>query len=160
MPRPLSAILLKSILALALIAMGAGGTFWLWKSWRHAEETRAWVPVEAVVISSQMLSGRATPHSPVKFTADVRYRYTFNGKTFTGHRIRRVDGPTAHRQKTEAVVAAHPVGSVVTCHVNPVQPDFAILEHSSRAALYSIWFPLLFVAGGVGMIVSAWRTNS
>lgn len=147
----------KALLGIALIVMGAGGTFWLWQSWQRAEETRKWTPVEAVVMSSQVLTDRPTPHSPLKFTADVRYRYTIAGKTFTGTRIKRVDGPSSHKENAEAVVAAHRAGSTVTCYANPAQPDFAILEHGSRAALYSIWFPLLFVAGGAGMVVSALR---
>jgi hypothetical protein len=140
--------------------MGAAGTFWLWKSWQKAEETRSWKPVEAVVVSSQVLTDRPTPHSPLKYTADVHYRYTFEGKAFTGTRIRRVDGPSSHKQKAEAAVAEHRAGKTVTCYVNPAQPDFAILEHDSRAALFSIWFPVLFIVGGAGMVVSALRAKA
>jgi len=32
-----------------------------------------------------------------------------------------------------------------------------VLQHGSRAALYSIWFPLLFVLGGFGMLRGALR---
>jgi hypothetical protein len=39
--------------------------------------------------------------------------------------------------------------------VNPALPAEAVLEHASRAALYSIWFPLLFVVGGLGMLRGA-----
>jgi hypothetical protein len=150
---------MKGMLGLALVVMGAAFTFVLWRSWQRAEETRSWTPVEAVVISSQVLTERPTPHSPPKFTADVRYRYTHDGRTFTGTRIRRVDGPSSHKAQAEAVVAENRAGRAVTCFVNPSQPDFAILEHSSRAALYSIWFPLLFVAGGAGMVWAALRAG-
>lgn len=149
--------ILYACLGLALILMGGGGTFWLWRSYQHALETRSWQPVEALVVSSELLTDRATPHSPVRYTAAVRYRYTINGKTHTSSRIKRVDGPSSHKQKAEALVETYRTGRTVTCYVNPAQPDFAILEHSSLAALYSIWFPLLFVAGGSGMLVSAMR---
>lgn len=152
--------LLKACLGFALILMGAVAAGVLWHSYQRAEETRHWTPVEALVISSQVLTERVTPHSPVKFRADVRYRYTFNGRTFTGSRIRRVDGPTSAKENAESLVATHRAGLVETCFVNPSQPDFAILEHSTRAALYSIWFPLLFVAGGAGMVVSALRRGA
>jgi hypothetical protein len=151
------ATLLKVIMGLTLIVMGSVATLYLWGSWKRAEETRTWKPVEAIVIASQVLTDRPSPHSPLKFTADVHYRYTVDGKTHTSTRIKRVDGPSSHKNKTEEVVARYPLGKPVTCYVNPAQPDFAILEHDSRAALYSIWFPLLFVAGGAGMVVSALR---
>ena len=145
------------MLGLALILMGGLSTVLLWHAWQRAEETRRWTPVEAVIISSEMLTDRPTPHSPLKFTPEVHYRYTFQGRTFTGHRIKRVDGPSSHKEKAEEVVKEHRTGKVVTCYVNPAQPDFAILEHETRASLYSIWFPLLFVVGGLGMLWSAIR---
>jgi hypothetical protein len=33
----------------------------------------------------------------------------------------------------------------------------SVLLPGTRAALYSIWFPLLFVAGGIGMLIGVWR---
>jgi hypothetical protein len=39
--------------------------------------------------------------------------------------------------------------------VNPAQPDFAVLKPDTKAAGYSIWFPLLFVVGGLGIVVRA-----
>lgn len=147
----------KASLGLFLIVMGLGGTYWLWKSWQRAEETRAWAPTEAIILSSQLLTDRETPHSPLSYTAEVHYRYRFNGESYTSRRIKRVDGPSSHKAKAEALVAEHRPGTTETCYVNPVQPDFAILKPDSRAALYSIWFPLLFVAGGAGMVLSAIR---
>jgi hypothetical protein len=42
-----------------------------------------------------------------------------------------------------------------TCRVNPHDPDFAVLKPDSLAPGYSIWFPALFVIGGLGMTVRA-----
>jgi hypothetical protein len=152
--------LFKAIMGLTLIAMGTGGTIFLWLSWQRAEETRSWKPVEAIVTVSEVLTERATPHSPPGYTPEVRYRYQYNGGSYTSHRIKRVDGPSSHKEAAEAVVAEHRPGKTVTCYVNPAQPDFAVLEQDSRAALYSIWFPLLFIVGGGGMIVSAFRSKA
>ena len=153
----ISSRLFKAALGLALIVMGAWGTWVLWQSWQRAEETRTWKPVEAVVISSQVLTDRATIHSPLRYAADVHYRYTMDGRGFTSRRVKRVQGPTSHKEAAEATAGRYRAGKTVTCYVNPAQPDFAILEHDSRAGLYSIWFPLLFVIGGAGMVVAAVR---
>jgi hypothetical protein len=151
---------LKVLMGLALIAMGTGATLWLWGSWTRAKETRAWTPSPAIVLSSQVLTDRPSVHSPLRYSADVRYRYTYQGKTFPSSRIKRVDGSSAHKDVAEALAAKYWPGQSVTCYVNPAQPTFAILELPSRAAVFSIWFPLLFVVGGVGMVVSALRNVS
>jgi hypothetical protein len=151
----ISSRLFKVALGLALMGMGAGGTIVLWRSWQRAEETRTWKPVEAVVISSQVLTDRPTPHSPLMYTADVHYRYTMDGKGFTSRRVKRVQGPTSHKEAAEATAGRYRAGKMMTCYVNPAEPDFAILEHDSRAGLYTIWFPLLFVIGGAGMVLAA-----
>ena len=146
---------LKIILGSTFIVMGSAFTYFLWLSYQRAETTRRWEPTEALVVTSQVLTEHATPHSPISYRANVRYRYTFEGKAFNSTRIRRVDGPTSSRAKAEGLIEEHPVGQMVTCYVNQAQPDFAILEHESRAGLYSIWFPILFVLGGLGMVRSA-----
>jgi hypothetical protein len=71
--------------------------------------------------------------------------------------VKRVEGRSSHKEGTEERLEQYPVGKEVTAYVNPADPEFAILEHSSKAALYSIWFPCLFMVGGVGMIISALR---
>jgi len=43
------------------------------------------------------------------------------------------------------------------CFVNPTAPDEAVLKRGSRGALFSIWFPLLFVVGGLGVAINALR---
>jgi hypothetical protein len=63
--------------------------------------------------------------------------------------------PTQHLDKAREKQLNYPPGSAQTCFVNPALPAEAVLEHASRAALYSIWFPLLFVVGGLGMLRGA-----
>ncbi len=148
---------IKVTMGLILVMAGSLFVRELWHSYQRAEETRSWTAVEAVIISSALITDRPTPHSPLYYRADLRYRYTLQGKTQEGSRIRRVEGPSSSRDKANDQLKRYPAGKVVTCYVNPVQVDFAILEHSTKAALYSIWFPALFVVGGMGIIWSTLR---
>jgi hypothetical protein len=141
-------------MGLLLVCAGALFTAMLWQSYQRAMETRAWRETPCDITSSLVLSERPTPHSPMAYRAAVHYRYEFEGKAFAGSRVRRVEGPSPHREKADAIVAAYPAGTRRTCFVNPSRPAEAILEHASKAALYALWFPLLFVIGG-GMM--AWR---
>jgi hypothetical protein len=89
--------------------------------------------------------------------AEVRYVYELAGQGHTGTRVKRVDGATTHEERAQAVVATYPVGRQTVCFVNPNAPEEAVLKRGSRGALYSIWFPLLFVVGGLGVAINALR---
>ena len=154
---PSSARLLKAALGFGLIIPGAAFTIFLWVSYVRARETRRWTPTPCLILSSRVLSEHPSLHSPLAHRPSVRYRYAFDGITRTGDHIRRVDGPSSEKEKAELLCAKYPPGRETECFVNPEQPDFAVLEHTTKAGLYTIWFPLLFVAGGSGMVWSAWR---
>lgn len=149
--------------SLWLMGMGitlavAGGLFtWvLWSAYLRADATRAWQAVPCTVISSQIKPEKATPTSPTKFLVQVRYEYTHESSRFIGERIKRL--PTIHStiEKAESTRQNYLPGQNITCWVNPDSPTEAVLKHDTRAALYSIWFPLLFVFGGLRMAWSAW----
>lgn len=136
----------------------AGGFFaWrMWLSYEKAQMTRAWTEVPCRIVSSRIESAHPTPASPMAHRLEVRYEYRFNSVRHVGSRIRTVEAaPSPHLDKVQEKQQAYPPGSQQTCFVNPQSPDEAVLQHASRAALYSIWFPLLFVVGGFGMIRGA-----
>ncbi len=138
-------------LGVMLAIAGIVFTVVLWRSYQRAMETRAWIETPCRVSSSVIISEHPTPHSPTSHRLALKYEYNFGGASHTGTRIKRVDGPTPHRDKIDALAASYPQGRTTTCFVNPAAPDLAVLRHDSKAALYSTWFPLIFVIGG-GMI--------
>lgn len=145
---PLAGRFWLASLGLLLAAAGAVFTLVLWTAWQRAEETRRWSPVPCRIVMSRLEKERPTPNSNPAFKPLVRYHYTFEGREFTGTRIKRVDSPSQHEEVALTKIAPYPIGSKQVCHVNPAQPEMAVLKHDTRAALYSIWFPLLFVLGG------------
>jgi hypothetical protein len=157
-----SARLLQTLLGLGLVIPGAAFTVLLWFSYLRAQETRHWTPTPCLIVSSMVLTGKPTPSSPPEHRASIHYRYTVDGVSYEGTHIHRegADGPTSERAKAEAVCARYPPMHETTCFVDPAKPDSAVLEHVTRAGLYTMWFPLLFVAGGTGMIFAAWRRKS
>jgi len=132
-------------------------TWVLWTAWQRAEETRSWVATPCRIISAQVVSERPTPHSNPAFKAEVRYTFTYEGETRTGSHIKRVDSASQHEENARKKLESYPIGLDTTCYVNPAQPAQTVLKHDTRAALYSIWFPLLFVFGGLGMAWNAVR---
>lgn len=147
-------------MGLFLALAGMLFTWVLWTSWQRAEETRRWTATPCRIISAQVLSERPTPHSNPAHKASVRYAYTFQNQSLTGTHIKRVDSASQHEELARKKLEEFPIGQETTCYVNPAQPAQAVLKHDSRAALYSIWFPLLFVLGGLGMAWNAMRRRT
>ena len=123
----------------------------LWRSYSRSMETRSWVPAPCRIVSSVILTEKPSLNSTLVHRLGIRYEYEHQGQRFIGTKVKRVEGPTPHKDKIAALAAEFPTGRSAECYVNPLQPSEAILNHASKAALYAIWFPLLFVVGG-GMI--------
>ena len=146
-------------LGLALMLAGIGGTWMLWYAYQLAAETHRWQPHPCEVLSSQLLTEHRTPNSPTSYRPSIWYRYNINGSAFICHQIKSVDGDLSSRDSAQSVLDAYPEGAKTTCYVNPEHPEKALLKQSPLAPLYSIWFPLLFVLGGAGMIFKAFRKS-
>lgn len=135
-----------------LVALGLCFTWWLFQAGERAMITRHWTPVPCLILSSGIREEQFSLNSPVTWRTDLDYRYTFAGTVHHGAKLRRIEGPTPHRDKAEASAAAFPAGMETTCFVNPRKPDEAVLEHSTKAAFYTLWWPMLFSVGGAGML--------
>lgn len=145
-------------MGLFLIVAGLFFAWRMWLSYEKAQITRGWTQVSCRIVSSQIVSERPTPNSPPAHRVEVRYEYEMGGKKHLSSRIRQVEAaPSGNLDAIQNKQQNYPPGSEQKCYVNPAKADEAVLEHATRAALYSIWFPLLFVAGGVGMVRGALR---
>lgn len=136
----------------------AGGLFcWLmWRSFARAHEMRAWPPVPCVVLVSEIEERQIDRSSSPETRFKVEYGYEWQGRSFTSNHWGWRGNPwSSERSKADRLVEKYPVGSRTICYVNTQQPDFAVLQPDSQAPGYSIWFPALFVAGGLGIAFRA-----
>ncbi len=144
------------LLGLAIAAIGGFFTVLMWKSYGRAVEQRSWPQVEAVILSSAVEEWKHDDYSPQEYRLKILYGYEWMGEAKTGERYDfRGNANYNKRDKIEAMVKRLPAGSTATAYVNPKDPDFTILKLDSKAAGYSIWFPLLFVVGGLGVAIRA-----
>ncbi len=149
------------MMGLFLIVAGSFFAWRMWLSYEKAQVTRQWSQVPCRILSSRVVSERPTPHSDPAHRVEVRYEYEVDGVMHIGDHIRQVESAaSAHLEDVRQKQQGYPAGSSQTCFVNPAAPDEAVLQHGSRAALYSIWFPLLFVLGGFGMLRGALRRSA
>jgi len=143
-------------IGLSLALMG-GVFFWLmWRSFDRARQMQSWPEVRCVIIEAKMDERRIDPSSPPEFRVNVSYGYEFNGKARTGDHLTWRGNPwTSKVNVVEERLAAFKPGTSTTCRVDPSNPDFSVLKPDSKAPGYSIWFPALFIVGGLGITVRA-----
>jgi hypothetical protein len=140
----------------SLAAMGVLFCSLLWKSYSRAMETRGWAETPCAITAAWIGEEPFAVYDRTpSYKVEVRYKYELHGESFTGTKIRRVDGRTRKKDKVDALLERYPAGLNTVCYVNPAEPTTAILKHETKAALYSIWFPALFVVGGIGIAIGA-----
>ena len=130
---------------------------YLYLAWEKAKETRGWAEVECIIEHSEVGWEKLSPNSPVRYHPEIRYRYRYDGQSYTSGRLGRVRKTSQDKRKIEKEIEGFPLGTKQQCFVDPENPEFAILDHAPLAPIYTIWFPMLFVVGGVGMIVGGLR---
>ena len=145
-----------AILGLVLALMGGVFVWLMARSFLRAREMRAWPEVACVILSSEVEERRHDENSPPEFRQDLSFGYSWQGAPRTADHLTLRGSPwSSDRALAEARTAQFPVGMTTTCHVDPTKPDFAVLKTDSLAPGYSIWFPALFVIGGLGITLRA-----
>ena len=143
-------------LGLALALLGAVFVWLMGRSFLRAREMRTWPEVACVILSSEIKEWRHDENSRLQFRHELSFGYTWKGEARTGDHLTLRGSPwSSNRELVEARTAEFPVGMTTTCHVDPADPDFAVLKTDSLAPGYSIWFPALFVIGGLGITFRA-----
>ena len=117
---------------------------------------RSWPEVSCVILTSEIQERRHDPQSPREFRLDVSFGYEWQDQPFTGDRLTLRGSPwSSKREVVEKKLADYPAGMSTTCRVDPTNPEFAVLKPDSLAPGYTIWFPGLFIVGGLGIAIRA-----
>lgn len=145
------------VMGLFLIAVGSLFVWYLWAFFQKSSRMNDWVETPCVIEKSEIDSSGLNQHYGTMYALVTEYRYQFDGTEYTGTKYKRIQPASSHEDKIESKRKDYPVGSEAVCYVNPEEPSTAVLKKDSKASIYSIWFPGLFVLGGLGMVVSALR---
>lgn len=144
-------------IGLAVAFVGAVFVYLLWNSYSKAKATREWKETPCLVIQSRVKE-RSAKNISTEFSWNLEYIYDFDGESYASKRhTLRGSKWSSFKKSVDMLITEFPEGEKATCFVNPAKPSQAILSHDSKAGGYSIWFPMLFVVGGLGITVSALR---
>jgi hypothetical protein len=139
----LGAALVCLVFALPFGGVGAGAAYAIAGTIRDGMAAREWVRVKAEVLS----------HG----NGSVLYRYTMDGKSYTGDRLgTNVIGGTDnvdswHEDMDSMLAAARSEGKPITVFVNPDDPTQSMVDNTIRWKLLVFFIPFALAFGGVGV---------
>ena len=143
---------------LSLVLIGGVFVWLMSRSVLRAQEMQTWPLVECVIIVSELDERRHDENSPLEYRLKVVFGYEWAGEARTSDRLTLRGSPWSSKRVLAVQRAAEfPLGMTTYCRVSPQDPDLAVLKPDSRGAGYSIWFPSLFVVGGLVMGYRALR---
>ena len=138
------------VLGLALTLIGSVFVGLMARSFLRAREMHSWPELACTILSSEIGERVHDPQSALEYRHEVSFGYEWLGQARTDKRLTLRGSPWSSKRKlADAKIKEYPVGKITTCRVNPRDPDFAVLKPDSLAPGYSIWFPSLFVVGGL-----------
>lgn len=148
------------LILLGLVVAAAGGVFtWLmWRSYERASGQRDWEAVPARILQSEVASRKIGENVPHEYSHGLLFGYEVNGERFTSERLT-LRGALWSKDagRVAELAKQYPVGSDQTAWVDPEDPAHAVLKLDSKAPGYSLWFPILILVGGLGVICGGVR---
>lgn len=147
-----------TIIGLMLALVGGLFTWLMWQSFARARAIDSWPQVPCVILESEIDERQVDPNRPIEYRFRVLYSYEWEGEEYRSERYRlRGSSWSSRRDEPEMLIDQYPAASVQVCRMDPEFPATAVLVGESKAPGYSIWFPAIFVVGGLGVVVGAWR---
>ncbi|HAT19616.1 MAG TPA: hypothetical protein DCS85_05625 [Verrucomicrobiales bacterium] len=163
--KPLSPFVRAGSLYLVFVGLlfcVAGGAFALlmWRSFDRASGQRAWAEIQCAILESRVDQRKIGSDVETEYSFAVTYGYSYDGKVFTSERYSLQGAPwSSSKERSQRRVDKFPGGATRSCYVNPEDPSSAVLKLDSKAPGYSLWFPLIFIVGGIGMMIGAVRSD-
>lgn len=133
--------------------------YFLYRPISLVAKSASWSPNAAVVTSSK--ADRNISTKPRTYSIHINYQYKYQGKTYRGDRydfFRSKNVYTSERGAVEAIVLRHPVGTKITCLVNPEKPSESVISREiSYDSLLVGAIPLFFVILGIILLFQSAR---
>ncbi|MEM9414317.1 MAG: DUF3592 domain-containing protein [Planctomycetota bacterium] len=137
------------VFGLVFFLVGLGTLIWMTViPLSKVVEARGWQPVPCTVVSSQVAT-RTDSDGDKTYAIELRYRYEFNGQSYTSDRRSfGISGSSSGYKGKKRFVDAHPPGHAMTCYVDPADPRDAVLDKGLGLSFLWALFPLPFLAAG------------
>lgn len=140
----------------------AGAVFFalMWRAFERARAMEKWHQIPCIILESRIEEQVELPNAPVNFVPIVRYRYESQGEVKESTRLRWQQTKSSRPGTMEKLLAPYPPGAETVCYQNPEDPCDVVLIPEKRTPIYSIWFPGLFIVGGLGIAINSIIRNT
>ena len=152
------------LMAVIFIALGGGGCyFFLYRPLQKVMQSSSWITTPATVVKSQLATKSSHQRSRIDrrdYSIHIDFQYTYKGKSYIGKRydfFRSLDKySNGGEEAMQEVVNRHPVGTEITCLVNPENPSESVISREIYFPMLIIGFiPLLFFTVGFIVLIFA-----
>lgn len=116
--------------------------------------TYRWVRTACLILESRV-EENAQRDAP--YAAQIRYEYQWEGRPRVSGSWSRKQASYSDYAKASRWVEQYPANLRTVCFVNPADPTEAVLSRPGLWIGLVIFFPLIFVVIGCGVIVGMWR---
>jgi hypothetical protein len=141
---------------LLLALSGAVFTWLLGTSFQRARAMDGWKETPCLILESELRERRIGAEVPTDYRLGILFGYEFENEAYTSEDYDlRGNAWVKEPQRILPLINKYSPGSEQVCWVNPSNPEQAVLKKETKAPGYSIWFPILFLVGGLGIIVKS-----
>lgn len=102
-----------------------------WRAWQIRQASPDWPSVQGEMLSSRVFAHNQTGGeqgvSTHEWYTEVHYRYTVQGQTYEGNRLKAFGRHHFSKELAEAELAPFPVGQPVRVYYNPAKPSESVL---------------------------------
>ena len=114
------------------------------------EEAKSWEPVDATVLSSEVLTHYGDDGNT--YSIEIAYEYQVEGRLLRGNRYQFMGGSSSGYQGKRAVVEQYPVGKEITIYVNPAEATESVINREFTSEMWFGLIPLVFFGSGLLML--------
>ena len=116
------------------------------RTFLKVQSARSWPTIPCVVESSRVKSHSSDDGTT--YSVDILYRYQVAGREYRSNRYSFMGGSSSGYDGKAEVVRQHPPGRRTICHVNPADPNDAVLLRGFTPLMWFGLLPLAFLFVG------------
>lgn len=150
----------KMMTNLVLVMLGIGFSVWGWGLITDARLSLSWPTATGTVIHSSVKNYTSISggKSTQMYSADIKYRYTVNKKTYISGDVSLGDHSSNSSGGMRELTMLYPVGKSITVYYDPYKPNSALLEPGPAFITY-LPFAFGVLAVIAGLIAFMWKST-
>ena len=146
------------ILGLVVAVFGGGFAWLMWRSFERASGQRDWEEGSCQILQSEVIERKIGENVSTEYSYGLLFGYEVDGEGMSSDQYSLRGNSWSHsRVPATELIERFPAGTKQICYVNPDNPAQAVLKRDSKGPGYSLWFPLLLMVGGLGVVSGGCR---